>query len=354
MRPDDYELDDEIRGHMALSVKERIERGENPEAARLAALKEFGNVTLTRDSMRSVWRPRWLDTAGALAHDIRIAMRSLRRAKGLAATVVVTLALGIGANAAIFSVVRGVLLRPLVNRDEDRLIYIRQSAPGIGAENTTFSVPEINDFKSRVRTIGAFGDFSTVDFTMIGLGGDPRMVKAGVVGGSFFDVMGLRPVLGRLLNAQDNGPKAAGAAVLTYRFWSAPLNSDPTVIGKTIRLGPRTATVVGVLEPSVPYPAATEIIANVVTSPHHLGATMVTSRTHRMTELFGRLAPGTSLGTARTELTAVHAAIMREHPEAYSARAGVQLSVKKLRDQIASPARTILLVLLAAAAVVFV
>ena len=210
------------------------------------------------------------------------------------------------------------LLRPLVNRDEDRLIYIRQSAPGIGAENMTFSVPEVNDLKSRVTTISAFGDFSTVDFTMIGLGGEPRMVKAGVVGGSFFDVMGLRPVLGRLLNAQDDGPKAAGAAVLTHRFWTTSLNSDPAVIGKTIRLGPRTATVVGVLEPSVPYPADTEIIANVVTSPHHLGATMVTSRTHRMTELFGRLAPGASLEAARAELTAVHAAMMREHPEAYS------------------------------------
>ena len=150
---------------------------------------------------------------------------------------VVTLALGIGANAAIFSVVRGVLLRPLVNRDEDRLIYIRQSGPGIGAENMTFSVPEINDFKSRITSISAFGDFSTIDFTMIGLGAEPRIVKAGVVGGSFFDVMGLRPVLGRLLNVQDDGPKAAGAAVLTYRFWTTSLNSDPSVIGKTVRLG---------------------------------------------------------------------------------------------------------------------
>ena len=354
MRPDDRELDDEIRGHLAISVKERIERGEDPEAARLAALREFGYVPAIRDSMRRVWFSRWFDAAAALGRDMRIALRSLRRAKGLAATVVVTLALGIGANAAIFSVVRGVLLRPLVNRDEDRLIYIRQSAPGLGAENMTFSVPEIDDLKSRVTTISAFGDFSTVDFTMIGLGDEPRIVKAGVVGGSFFDVMGLRPVLGRLLNAQDDGPEAAGAAVLTHRFWTTSLNSDPAVIGKTIRLGPRTATVVGVLEPSVPYPADTEIIANVVTSPHHLGATMVTSRTHRMTELFGRLAPGASLEAARAELTAVHAAMVREHPEAYSAKANVQLSVKKLRDQIAAPARTILLVLLAAAAVVFV
>jgi putative ABC transport system permease protein len=354
MRPHQDDLDEEIRGHLALSIKERIERGEDPTSARLAALKEFGNVTLTRDSMRGVWRHRWFDAAEALGRDIRFALRALLRVKGMAATVVVTLALGIGANAAIFSVVRGVLLRPLVNRDEDRLIYIRQSAPGLGAENTTFSVPEVNDFKSRITTISAFGDFSTVDFTMIGLDREPRMVKAGVVGGSFFDVMGLRPVLGRLLNAHDDGPEAAGAAVLTYRFWTTSLDSDPAVIGKTIRLGPRTATVIGVLEPSVPYPADTEIIANVVTSPHHLGATMVTSRSHRMTELFGRLAPGASLDAARAELTAVHTAIVREHPEAYSAGANVQLRVAKLRDEIAAPARTILFVLLAAAAVVFV
>jgi putative ABC transport system permease protein len=354
MRPDDRDLDEEICGHLALDVKQRIERGEDPEVARLAALREFGYVAAARDSMRRIWHNRWLDAAEALGRDIRFALRSLLRVKGLAVTVVVTLALGIGANAAIFSVVRGVLLRPLVNRDEDRLIYIRQSAPGFGAENMTFSVPEINDLKSHVTTISAFGDFSTVDFAMIGLGSEPRMVKAGVVGGSFFRVMGLRPVLGRLLNPHDDGPKAAGAAVLTYRFWTTSLNSDRTVIGKTIRLGPRTATVVGVLEPSVPYPAATEIIANVVTSPHHLGATMVTSRTHRMTELFGRLKPGATLDAARAELTAVHAAIVREHPEAYSTKGNVQLKVVKLRDQIAAPARTILLVLLAAAAVVFV
>jgi putative ABC transport system permease protein len=353
MRPGQDDFDDEIRGHMALSVKERIECGEDPEAARLAALREFGNVTLTRDSMRAVWRPHWLDMAEALWQDIRVALRSLRRTKGLAVAVAVTLALGIGANAAIFSVVRQVLFRPLVNRDEDRLIYIRQRAPGLGAENTTFSVPEINDLRTGVTTISAFGDFSTIDFTMIGFG-EPRVVKAGVVGGSYFDVMGLRPVLGRLLNAADDGPKAAGAAVLTYRFWSTSLNRDPAVIGKTVRLGSRGATVVGVLEPSVPYPADTEIIANIVTSPHHLGATMVTERTHRMTELFGRLAPGATLEAARAELTAAHAAMMRTHPEAYSASANVQLRVTPLRDQITAPARTILLLLLAAAGVVFV
>src|SRR5213595_2083050 len=122
--------------------------------------------------------------------DIRFTLRALLRAKGLALTVVVTLALGIGANAAIFSVVRGVLLRPLVNKDEDRLIYIRQSARGIGSENAKFSVPELRDFRARIKTLSAFGDFSTIPFTLVGLG-EPRVVQAGVVGGSYFDVMGL-------------------------------------------------------------------------------------------------------------------------------------------------------------------
>jgi predicted permease len=289
----------------------------------------------------------------SLITDLKFALRALVRAKGLTFTVVITLALGIGANAAIFSVVRGVLLRPLVNRDPDRLIYIRQSAQGIGVKDTHFSVPELRDLQARVKTVGAFGDFSTIEFTMLGLG-EPRTVRAGVVGGSYFDVMGLRPVMGRLLNAGDDGPKAAGAAVLTNRFWTKVLGSDPSVIGKTITLSDRSATVVGVLEPSVPYPQETEIIANVVTSPHHLDATMTEGRVHRMTELFGRLSPGADLDAARAELRAVHSAIVKEHPEAYQTQADFRIEAVNLRDEIISPARTILLVLLAASALVFI
>lgn len=353
MRPDDRDLDEEIRSHIALSVRERIEAGEDPDAARRAAWREFGYVPAVRDSMRRVWYSRWFDAVMALGQDMRVGLRSLMRTKGLAATVVLTLALGIGANAAIFSVVREVLLRPLVNRDQDRLVYIQQSAAGLAGANYTFSVPEIDDFKSRIKSIRAFGDFSTVEFTLIGFG-QPRVVKAGVVSGSFFEVMGLQPVLGRLIHAADDGPDAAGVAVMTHRFWSTTLNSDPAVIGRTIRLGALAATVVGVLEPSVPYPADTEIIANVVTSPHHLSATMVTGRSHRMTELFGRLAPDATLETARAELIAAHETMKRDHPGDYSARANLQLSVSQLRDQIASPARTVLILLLAAAGLVFV
>jgi len=289
----------------------------------------------------------------AFLTDLRYALRSLTRARGLALTVIVTLALGIGANAAIFSVVRGVLLRPLVNRDEDRLIYIRQSAPGLEQDNTVFSVPEIQDLRGRITTVSAFGEFSTIPFTMVGLG-EPRVVKAGVVNGSYFDVMGLRPVLGRLIGPSDDGPNAAGVAVLTHRFWTSTLNGDRSVIGKTVRFDERSATIVGVLEPSVPYPSETEVMANVVTSPHHLSATMVTGRVHRMTELFGRLRPGSDLEAARAELRAVHASIVKAHPEAYPRKGDFRINAVQLRDQIASPARTVLLVLLAASGLVFV
>jgi putative ABC transport system permease protein len=288
--------------------------------------------------------------------DLRIAAHSLSRTPGLAITVIVTLALGIGANAAIFTLVRGVLLKPLVNRDENSLIYMRQSAPGLRDENATFSVPEIQDLRANIKSLSAFGDFSTIGFTMVGLG-EPREVRAGVVGGSYFDVMGLHPVLGRLIGPQDDGPNAAGVVVLTYRFWATSFKKDQSIIGKTVRLdsfGGRTATVIGVLEPCVPYPQDTEIIANVVTSPHHLSATMVTGRVHRMTEIFGRLAPGATLDQVRTELRSVYATMKKDHPEAYPAQADFQIDAKMFRDEITSGARTVLMVLLIASALVFV
>ncbi len=289
------------------------------------------------------------------ARDFKYAVRSLAGAKGLTITVVLTLALGIGANAAIFTLVRGVLLRPLVNRGEDRLVYLRQGAPGLGTESTAFSVPEVQDLRQSVKSFSTFGEFSTVGFTVNGLG-EPREVQAGVVSGNFFEVMGLRPVLGRLIDTQDDGPNAAGAVVLTYRFWTRALKSDPSVIGKVVRLGSfgaRSATIIGVLEPSVPYPAETELIANIVTSPHHLSATMVTGRVHRMTELFGRLAPGATLEQARAELRVAHAAMLKQHPEAYPAKDGYRIDAFLLRDQITSKARTVLWVLLAASGLVF-
>ncbi|HMG85539.1 MAG TPA: ADOP family duplicated permease [Terracidiphilus sp.] len=290
-------------------------------------------------------------------HDLKIAIRSLRRVRALWFTVALTLALGIGANAAIFSVVRAVLLRPLANRDEDRLLYLRQSALGLGQTNATFSIPEISDIGSKLKTIQELGTFSEIDFTVVGLG-TPREIPAGVVDGHYFEVMGLKPVLGRLLGPNDDGQNAAGAVVLTYHFWKSSLHSDPSVLGKQVRLegvmGARSATIVGVLEPSVPYPVATEIIANVVTSPHHLSATMVTGREHRMTEVFARLAPGATVDAARAELRAVYAAMTAAHPEVYKAEDHYQIDVTRMHDQINERANAILWILFAASGLLFV
>lgn len=297
-RRSDTELLEEIEVYLAEEIAENIARGMSPEEARRQARIKLGSAETVRESL---WQQNTVSIVDKAWRDLKVAARSLSRAPALWIIVTVTLALGIGANAAIFSIVRGVLLRPLANRDEDHLLYVRQSAPGIGVQNATFSVPEIRDLGSGLKSIKELGTFSQIDFTMEGLG-EPREITAGVVDGNYFEVMGLRPAIGRLLNTGDDGQNAAGAAVLTDRFWRTSLHSDPNVIGKIIRLGSdrttRTAVIVGVLEPAIPYPVETELISNVVTSPHHLSATMVTGREHRMTEVFARLAPGGSRGCA--------------------------------------------------------
>jgi putative ABC transport system permease protein len=295
--------------------------------------------------------------ATAFLGDIRVALRSLGRAPALWITVALTLALGIGANSAIFSIVRSVLWSPLVNRGEDRLIFIQQSEPGLQVDNATFSIPEVDDIGVQLKTISQIGTFSTIDFTAEGFG-ETRTIHAGVVDGNYFEVMGLKPVLGRLLGAHDDGPNASGAIVLTYKFWATSLHADPNVLGKAVRLnsmgGARSAVVVGVLEPSIPYPADTDFIANVVTSPHHLSATMVTNREHRMTDVFGRLAPGASLKSARAELRTVYAAMLAAHPEVYKPQYHFQIDARLLRDQINHNATIILYLLFGASGLLFV
>jgi predicted permease len=288
-----------------------------------------------------------------LWRELRVAVRSLWKAKALSFAVIVTLALGIGVNVGIFSLVRAVLLKPLVNRNEERIVYIRQRAPGIGSENITFSVPEIQDIRTRVKALTDVAEFSVLSFSVVGLG-EPRQIRGGVVSGNYFDVMGLRPTVGRLLNASDDGPAAAAVVVLTHQFWSSALRSDPNVVGRTIRLDTRSAQIVGVLEPSLPYPAATELIANLASSPHHMGATMATDRQHRMTEVFARMSPSASLAAASQELESAYRSMTAEFREAYPAQARFGVGMVMLRDQLTSNARTVMIVLFAAALLIFV
>jgi putative ABC transport system permease protein len=344
-------LREEIAEHIALQTEENLRAGLDPVEARRQAMLKFGGVESMKEKYRDERTLPWLEH---LVQDLRFALRMLYKNPGFTVVAVVTLALGIGANAAIFSVVRGVLLRPLANRDEARLLYVGQS----DARNTdvAFSVPEINDLSTNLKSVQAIGTLSALDFTVVGLG-EARTLGAGVVDGNYFNVMGLRPVLGRLIGPSDDGPSAPGVAVLTYKFWSTVLRSDPSVVGKTIRLGSfagtRSATIIGVLQPSVPYPVETELIANLVTSPHHLSATMVTGRLHRMTEVFARLAPNASLDAARAELNTSYAAMRNAHPADYKGEEGFRFTVTRMHDQINSRANTVLWVLLAASGLLF-
>jgi putative ABC transport system permease protein len=348
----DTEMDEEFRAHIQRQADDLERTGiPRPEAERRARIA-FGAYERTKEQCREEGAGFRLET---LWKDIRFGLRMLYKNPGFTAVAVITLALGIGANAAIFSVVRGVLLRPLANQDEDRLLYLRQSATD--NEDAAFSIPEIKDIGANLKTIKELGTLSQIDFTVVGLG-EPREISAGVVDGHYFEVMGLKPVIGRLITPGDDGPTAPGGVVLTYRFWTNTLHSDPSVLGKVIRLGSfegtRSATIVGVLEPCVPYPVETQIIANIVTSPHHLSATMVEGRAHRMTEVFARLAPGTELESARAELNTVYAGMLASHPEAYRPNDHYQLTVTRMHDQINSRARTILWVLFAASGLLFV
>ena len=343
-------LREEIAEHIAMATQDNLRAGLDPIEARRQAMLKFGGVESMKQDYRDERTFPWLEH---LLHDLRFALRMLYKNPGFTVVAVVTLALGIGANAAIFSVVRGVLLRPLVNRDEARLLFIGQLAPD--SSDVTFSVPEIEDLSANLKSIQTIGTLSALDFTVTGLG-EARTLTAGVVDGTYFDVIGLKPVLGRLINPADDGPNAQGVAVLTYKFWTNTLHSDPSVIGKVIRLGSfegaRSATVIGVLQPSVPYPVETELIANIVTSPHHLSATMVTGRLHRMTDVFARLKPDSTLDAARAELTAKYQAMCTAHPQDYK-DSGLHFTVTRMHDQINSRANTVLWVLLAASGLLF-
>ncbi|MBW3555054.1 MAG: ABC transporter permease, partial [Gemmatimonadetes bacterium] len=192
---------------------------------------------------------------------MRYAFRSLLKAPGFSFLVILTLGLGIGATTAIFSVFRGVLLRPLPHEEGDRIVYLQQSAGQAGLADVKFSVPEIMDFREAVRSLTGFAEFSAMPFTLLGWE-RPVQVQAGIVSANYFDVLGLRPVLGRGLGPQDDGASAEPVMILTYEYWQNAFGADPGVLGRVFRMNGRSVTVVGVMEPAPPFPGETDVFVN--------------------------------------------------------------------------------------------
>jgi predicted permease len=288
-----------------------------------------------------------------LISNFRYALRSLRRAPGFTSAVVLTLGLGIGANTAIFSVVRGVLLKPLPHRDGGRLVFLRQSAQTPGGENIAFSVPEITDFRTGSKTLGGIAEYSPITFTMLEKGEAVRL-DVGLVTGNYFSVMGLSPVLGRAFDQGDDGPGAAPVMLLTHEYWQKRFGGDSGIVGKPLHVNGKAVPVVGVLQSAPAFPQRMDALMNMVNSEHHLSAMMVTGRTHRMTQMIARLAPGATVTQARAEVAAITSRVHTEYPDAYDAGSGYQVTLTPFQEVLGQKARLTLWLLMGAAAFVLI
>ncbi|HUQ82049.1 MAG TPA: ABC transporter permease, partial [Gemmatimonadaceae bacterium] len=346
----DDDLRAEMEAHLEMETAEYIRRGMAPDEARRKALLTAGGMTQAVEAVHDQRGLPWIET---IVGDIRYAVRSLRHAPAFTIVVVITLALGIGANTAIFSVVRGVLLKPLPNRDGDRLLYLRQSSDGRGRANISFSVPEVTDFRAGAPSLAGIAEYSPWNLTLQGENGATR-IDVGLVTGNYFEVMGLSPVLGRLTRPSDDGRGAAPVAVLTHEFWKKRFGSDSSVVGKQLRLDGTSATIIGVLQPAPFFPDRIDALFNMVVSPHHLSAMMVQNRIHRMTEVVARLAPNATVDQARTEVDAVYRRMQTDYKDAYNSTEHYRVAVIPFKEVLGERARLTLWLLMVAAAFVMI
>ena len=347
----DKAMREELEAHLEMETAENIRRGMHPDEARRQALLASGGLTQAGEAVRDQRGLPWLESATS---DIRYALRTLRHSPAFTAVVVTTLGLGIGANTAIFSVVRAVLLKPLPNREGDRLVYLRQSADGPGRSSIAFSVPEVREYRTGAPSLGGgIAEYSQWTGVLHGED-DAARISLGLVTGNYFDVMGLSPILGRLTRPSDDGPGAAPVMVLTHEFWVKRFGGDSSIVGKPVRLDGGSVTVIGVVQPAPFYPDRADALTNMVISPHHLSATMVEGRTHRMTEMIARLTPGASLAQAKAEVAAVNARVQGQYREAYDPAAHYRVAVIPFQDVLGERARLTLWLLMGAAAFVLV
>ncbi len=285
--------------------------------------------------------------------DLRYVLRSLSRAKVFAIAVVLTLGLGIGANTAIFSAVRGVFLRPLPHADGDRLMYVGHHTVNQGQTSVAFSVPEINDFRTQSRTMQQIAEYSPLTLSLIE-STDALQIDVGLVTGNYLSVMGLKPIVGRGFTSGDDGAGAAPVILLGHNFWLTHFNGDPTIVGKTMQISKRSVEVIGVLEPAPYFPGRIDALMNMSISEHHVSAMMVQGRSHRMTEMIARLAPGTTVDQARLEIGMITQRRNAQFPESYEKAAAYTVDLTPFKEILGRDARLMLWMLMGVALLVLV
>jgi predicted permease len=335
----DRELDDEVRAYVEALTEEKMRQGRTPEEARRAARIELGGIEQVKEEVREVRAGAWLDS---LLQDLRYGARMLRKNPGFTAITVLTLALGIGANTAIFSVVNAVLLRPLPYTNPQQLIMIKESSQRVGVHSLSY--PDFLDWRTQSRTVAQMALLNNRAFNLSGVA-QPENIEGYAVSPNCLSLLGVRPFLGRDFVPSEEAPGTAPVVMLSYPLWQSHLGADPDAIGKTITLDGRSFTIIGVLPPNFRLDDKTDAIA-----PIGVWAADMMDRGDRGDmEVLGRLAPGSTFQQTRAELDTIAINLQKAYPVL---NAGVGISVTTVRDQLVGDTRPAILVLFGA--VVFV
>ena len=343
------ELDAELRFHLDMQTAEYIRQGMSPERARWAARQLFGGIERVKDDVRDTWLTRLAET---VAQDARYSVRSLRRHQGYALAVIVTMALGIGANSAIFSVVNAVVLQPLPYERGDDLFLLRQErarAGGAGPSGSSgFSLKDIDDIKARSTVLDAVVEYHNMYFILLG-GTEPERVATGVVSWDYFDALGVRPLLGRTFSADDERPDAPATLVVSYEYWQRTLQGDSQIVGRLFAMNDRPHRVIGVL-PNVPmYPQPNDVYMPRTACPFRMAPQQLELRGRGMASALGRRRPGATLEHLEDDLTAVGRSLQREYPKAYRPERGHRIAATPLRREFTRDFEPTLVMLLSTA-----
>src|SRR4029453_15793704 len=267
-----------------------VRQGLSPDRARTAVLRTFGGGEGVREECRD---GRKTSGAETVARNARYALRLVRRQPGYAIAVIATLGLGIGANSAIFSVINGVLLRPLPYAESERLVLVRQSAPLAGQEQVPVSIRELYDYREQTSDVSGIVEFQQMSFDLIG-GGEPDRVTTGVVSSNFFDVLGVKPVAGRNFVAADERHGAEAVLLLSHSYWKTRFGGDLRIVGQVFQMNDRPHTVIGVLPPVPLYPQECDVYMPTIACPFRArGEEQMAGnrRAFAALEVFGRLKP---------------------------------------------------------------
>lgn len=344
------EMEREMQFHLDMETEKNLRRGMTPQEARRVALLHFGGVEQTKEECRDASRAMFLET---LWRDISYGTRILIKSPGFTLIAVITLALGIGANTAIFSVIYGVLLRPLPYKNGDQLVVLHQEAPlaGVSSGGFGFSVKEITDYREQSQTMESLVEHHSMTFILFG-GTEPESIQTGVVSANFFDVMGVRPLMGRTFIPEDEVPGAEAVLVLSYDYWKRSHDGDSTIVGRVFRMNNRPHTVIGVLPPIPQYPRENDVYMPTSACPTRSSEPFIANRNRRMMGVFGRLKSGVSVEQAKSDVAMIAAGMQREHPDSYPENTGFRATLDPLHEELTKQARPTFLILLGTAGLV--